>query len=86
MKAALAIVLALLFAVELSAQLTYDRIRQAVREPGSWLTYHGTYDAQRFSVARRDQPRERAAAAPGLDVPGAGTSSLRDARRWCSTA
>jgi len=50
MKAALAIVLALLFAAELSAQLTYDRIRQAVREPGSWLTYHGSYDAQRFST------------------------------------
>src|SRR6516165_5600436 len=50
MKAGLAILFALLFAVELSAQLTYDRIRQAVREPGSWLTYHGTYDAQRFSA------------------------------------
>ena len=21
-----------------------------MREPGSWLTYHGTYDAQRFST------------------------------------
>src|ERR1700752_2262475 len=50
MKAMLGIVIALVFAVELSAQLTYDRIRQAVREPGSWLTYHGTYDAQRFSA------------------------------------
>jgi len=50
MKPVLAILLALLFAAELSAQLTYDRIRQAVREPGSWLTYHGTYDAQRFSA------------------------------------
>ena len=38
MKAALAILFALLFAVEPSAQLTFDRIRQAVREPGSWLT------------------------------------------------
>ena len=50
MKAVPAILLALLFAVELSAQLPYDRIRQAVREPGSWLTYHGSYDAQRFSA------------------------------------
>src|SRR5262245_24893420 len=50
MKAVLAILLALLFANQLSAQLTYDRIRQAAREPGSWLTYHGTYDAQRFST------------------------------------
>jgi alcohol dehydrogenase (cytochrome c) len=50
MKAVLAILFALLLAVELSAQLTYDRIRQAVREPGNWLTYHGSYDAQRFSA------------------------------------
>jgi alcohol dehydrogenase (cytochrome c) len=50
MKTLLAIFFALLFIVELSAQLTYDRVRQAVREPGSWLTYHGTYDAQRFSA------------------------------------
>ena len=50
MKAVLAVLLALVFAAELSAQLTYDRIRQAVREPASWLTYHGTYDAQRFSA------------------------------------
>ena len=49
MKAALAILLALFFVVELSAQLTYDRIRQAVREPGSWLTYSGTYSGHRFS-------------------------------------
>ena len=52
MKAALAVLLALLFAAELSAQLTYDRIRQAGREPGSWLTYHGTYDAQAILHAR----------------------------------
>ena len=49
MRAVAAGIFALLFAVELSAQLTSDRIRQADREPGSWLTYHGTYDGQRFS-------------------------------------
>src|SRR5439155_655271 len=48
-KAAPAIVFELLITVQLSAQSTYDSVRQAVREPGSWLTYHGTYDAQRFS-------------------------------------
>jgi len=50
MKAALAILFALLSGAALSAQLTYDRIQQAAREPGSWLTYHGTYDGQRFSA------------------------------------
>src|SRR5262249_38765441 len=43
MKAALAILFALLITAELQGQLTYDRVRQAAREPGSWLTYHGTY-------------------------------------------
>ena len=50
MKAVLAILSALLLTAELSGQVTYDRVRQAVREPGSWLTYHGTYDGQRFSA------------------------------------
>ena len=46
----LAATLGLLLTVSLSAQVTYDRIRQADREPGSWLTTHGTYDAKRFST------------------------------------
>ena len=28
-------------------QLTYERIRDAGKEPGSWLTYHGDYRALR---------------------------------------
>ena len=28
-------------------QLTYERIRNAASEPGSWLTYHGDYKALR---------------------------------------
>ncbi len=35
------------------AQVSYDRIRKAEQDPGSWLTYSGTYDAQRYS--RLDQ-------------------------------
>jgi len=50
MRGVLALVFALVSVVELSAQLTSERLRQAGREPGSWLTYHGTYDAQRFSA------------------------------------
>ena len=41
--------LALLGAVTASAQVPYARIRAADREPGSWLTYSGTYDGHRFS-------------------------------------
>ena len=34
----------------LSAQVTYDRIRQADREPHNWLTYSGGYASQRYSL------------------------------------
>ena len=32
-----------------AAQVPYDRIRRAESEPGSWLTYSGTYGGHRFS-------------------------------------
>lgn len=35
------------------AETSYDRIRHAAEEPDNWLTYSGTYDAQRYS--RLDQ-------------------------------
>ena len=35
------------------AEVSYDRIRQAAQDPGNWLTYSGSYDAQRYS--RLDQ-------------------------------
>src|SRR4026207_2302069 len=50
MRTMLAVLLAVVFAVHPSAQLTYERIRESAREPGSWLTYHGTYDGKRFSA------------------------------------
>ena len=50
MKPVLAVSVLLWLTVQLSAQLSYDRIRQADREPGNWLTTHGTYDAKRFST------------------------------------
>jgi len=37
----------------LSGQVTYERILAAADEPGSWLTYNGTYSSQRYS--RLDQ-------------------------------
>ncbi len=33
----------------LAAQVPYDRIRQADSDPGNWLTYSGSYSAQRYS-------------------------------------
>jgi len=32
-----------------SAQVSFDRIRTAEREPGNWLTYSGNYSAHRHS-------------------------------------
>ena len=78
MKAVLAMLLALVFAAELSAQLTYDRIRQAVREPASWLTYHGTYDAQRFSALDEINRANVQQLRPVWMYQVSGTPSLRD--------
>jgi len=34
----------------LSAQVPFERIRGAEREPGNWLTYSGNYSAHRHSL------------------------------------
>ena len=41
---------ALLGALPLSAQVSYERLVNAEREPGSWLTYSGDYASNRFSA------------------------------------
>ncbi len=69
MKAVLAILLALMFAVELSAQLTlrsYPAGSARARQLADLSRY-----LRRTTIlrARRDQPRECAASAPGVDVP-----------------
>ena len=43
------LLLAVLVAVSLPAQVTYDRLLHADREPQNWLTYSGNYSGQRFS-------------------------------------
>lgn len=37
----------------LAADVSYERIRKADSEPGSWLTYSRTYNAQRFSPLKQ---------------------------------
>lgn len=44
--AALALALS---APAVQAQVSFERLRNAAEEPGSWLTYSGTYDGRRFS-------------------------------------
>ena len=37
-------------AAPVAAQVSYERILEAASEPGSWLTYSGSYGAQRYST------------------------------------
>src|SRR5256885_17139519 len=41
------------FALTLSGQVAYERLRQAESDPGNWLPYSGNYTAHRYS--RLDQ-------------------------------
>ncbi len=43
------VLLAAVIAVQLGAQVTYERILRASEEPGNWLTYNGTYQSQHHS-------------------------------------
>ena len=40
----------LVFTLSAAAQAPYERIVQSAREPGNWLTYHGSYAGQRYST------------------------------------
>ena len=40
---------ALLLTGQLGAQVTYERILDADKEPGNWLTYNRTYDSRHHS-------------------------------------
>src|SRR4051812_3359174 len=40
----------LVLAASLPAQVTYDRLLHADREPQNWLTYSGNYAGQRYSA------------------------------------
>ncbi|MDO8539967.1 MAG: PQQ-dependent dehydrogenase, methanol/ethanol family [Opitutaceae bacterium] len=43
------IVLLLPGAIAVAAEVPFERIRDAANDPGSWLTYSGTYSGQRYS-------------------------------------
>ncbi len=45
----LAVVVSVMVAAGLSAQVPFDRLRDAAAEPRNWLTYSGTYFSQRYS-------------------------------------
>ena len=58
MKLRVAIFIALLSS-SLSAQVTYERLLRADREPQNWLTYSGGYAGHRYSSLVADQPEQR---------------------------
>jgi len=45
-------------AVMLPAQVTYDRILNAHKEPHNWLTYNGTYASQHHSALSQITPEK----------------------------
>jgi alcohol dehydrogenase (cytochrome c) len=49
--------LALLMAASLPAQVTYDRLLSADKEPQNWLTYSGGYMSQRYSALTQITPQ-----------------------------
>ena len=51
-----ALPLMLLATVSLGAQVSFDRLLQADREPQNWLTYSGTYLGQRYSQLTQITP------------------------------
>ena len=51
-----ALPLMLLTTVSLGAQVSFDRLLQADREPQNWLTYSGTYLGQRYSQLTQITP------------------------------
>ena len=51
-----AVLLALAAAALAPAQVTFNRLLQADKEPQSWLTYSGNYNSQRFSGLKQITP------------------------------
>ena len=49
-------VLLLLFCDPARAQVSYDRIVNAAKEPGNWLTYSGNFQGHRFSPLSQITP------------------------------
>ena len=57
-------VVAVSLAVPTAAQVPYERLRDAASEPGSWLTYSGTYSSHRFSPLKQVTPANVAGLRP----------------------
>jgi alcohol dehydrogenase (cytochrome c) len=56
LRAVVPVVVLALAAVQLRAQVSYDRIVRASAEPQNWLTYNGAYNGQRYSTLSQLTP------------------------------
>ena len=55
-KRAMLVIALLAATATVGAQVSYDRLRQADREPQNWLTYSGSYASQRHSLLTQITP------------------------------
>ena len=56
MNLLLSVILLVVGTTVLTAQVTYERILQAEKEPGNWLTYSGTYKSHHYSTLDQIKP------------------------------
>ena len=69
----------------LARNVDFDRLNNADREPGQWMSYGRNYNEQRFSPLRQITTDNVEPAGPRLErrsIP----SAARRPRRWWSTA
>ena len=63
------------------ARSPYDRIVNAAREPGNWLTYSGNYQGHRFSPLSEITPANVGGPAREVGLPD-GFPRRRSRRSW----
>ncbi len=66
-------------------QVTYERILNADKEPGNWLTYSGNYSSHRYSPSGRDHAGQRRVPSSRLGLSDGRRRLARDVadrRRW----
>ena len=73
----LSVIAVLLDRRALSAQVTFDRILNANKEPQNWLTYSGQADEPALQPARRRSRREREESRAAVGLPGAVARKVR---------
>ena len=67
-----------LFPGILAAQVTYERLALAAKEPQNWLTYSGTYIEPALQHARPDHARQREDSGTEVGLSGREPAEIRD--------